>query len=215
MPRCVQYPSLFLLIVCPSFFFFTYRLTAKWKYYRMDVNIVKLTRAVVELPQLPLLLCWNSRTEELCGGLCCCCCCSSSCAGWRNSLLRFIAPDSSVHLSSFKHDFFECTPWQCGRIYSHDLPIWLYSTHVVITRKFWLFPEPRRASALRGEAPLANLIRITIGWVGVTCQLLVTNRQLNRKRAHYKQLLRLDVKHESNFGPWRIRPLLFATYSWI
>ena len=67
----------------------------------------------------------------------------------------FFAADSIVSFSLFKHDVYECTPWQRCRMYSLDLPVIIYSIiYVTHPRKLRAYAEPRRAAARRGEAPL-------------------------------------------------------------
>ena len=111
--------------------------------------------AVVELQQLPLLLLLKLHVHKSCAGLdvatvvarhrvpddaiCCC---------------RFFSPDPSVSLSLFKHDFCECTPWQCCRMYSLDLPVILYSKCMSCILEIYEYAEPRRAAARRIEAPV-------------------------------------------------------------
>ena len=103
-----------------------YRLKAKSKYYWMAIIIMEVLLAVVELPQLPLLLLLKFDVHN------------DSCAGAVRGLLllfvmvwwmtQFIAVVYSSGLFSlFKHDLFLCTPWQCCLVYSLGLPIILNS----------------------------------------------------------------------------------------
>ena len=40
------------------------------------------------------------------------------------------AADFSVSSSLFKHNIYKCTPWQCCRMYSLELPVILYSLYI-------------------------------------------------------------------------------------
>ena len=64
----------------------------------------------------------------------------------------FFSPDTSVYFSLFKHDLCECTPWQCCRICSLDLPVMLYSWYMssCMLESY----GHARTAARRDEAPL-------------------------------------------------------------
>ena len=101
----------------------------------VHVIIIEILLTVVELLQLPLLLLLKLHVHKSCStaaaaaaaaaaavhrvpdnAICCC---------------IFFSPDSSVYFSLFKHDLLcGCTPWQCCRMYSLDLPVILYSYYM-------------------------------------------------------------------------------------
>ena len=82
--------------------------------------------AVVELPQLPILLLLLHEQNK-------------SCAGVAAAVARRCVPDDAICCCGYLHlipvllslssitIIFKCVPWQCCRIYSLDLPIILYS----------------------------------------------------------------------------------------
>ena len=95
----------------------------------MPIVILEVLLAVVELPQLPLLLLLKLHVHNSSWG--CCCCCSSSCDAicWCG-LLQLIP--SSVFSSCSNTNCVLCTAWQCCLVYSLGLPIMLYLQSICI-----------------------------------------------------------------------------------
>ena len=82
-----------------------------------------------------------------------CCYCSSSWAGWRNSLLWFIASDSSVLFVFIKTRTIlmyrsEVTAWQYCRMCSLDVPI-------ILQHMPYIHENSGHARSLRGQQPAA------------------------------------------------------------
>ena len=121
--------------------------------------ILKMTLAVVELPQMPLLL-LKLHARKGCVG-----------ASATAAAVLHRVPDDAIccwgllHLIPVfislcsKTIYLNEALWQCCCMYSLDLPAILCSTQAMLPRKLRACAEPTRAAARRGEAPLVYYIK--------------------------------------------------------